>query len=72
MFIEHFRQVEREKLMKKAKRLRKRFIRAYIKALFKRNDKEQLTILEDICYQLYTYGYIMHAEQYLRCKGEKK
>lgn len=33
----------------------KKFIKSYIKILFKRDSKNELEILQDVCYQLYTY-----------------
>lgn len=50
---------------------RMKFIKGYIKLLKKRDSELEIEILEDICYQLYTYGYIENIK-YLRQIKEKR
>lgn len=41
---------------------RMKYIKGYIKLLKKRDSELEIEILEDICYQLYTYGCVENTK----------
>ena len=53
--IDRHRLKEFEKMRKDYHKGMKKFIKGYIKILFKRDETKELEILQDVCYQLYTY-----------------
>lgn len=53
--IDRHRSEQLEKMRKDYHKCMKKFIKGYIKILFKRDSKNELEILQDVCYQLYTY-----------------
>jgi hypothetical protein len=53
--IDRHRSEQLEKMRKDYHKGMKKFIKGYIKILFKRDSKNELEILQDVCYQLYTY-----------------
>lgn len=48
-----------------------KFIKGYIKLLKKRDCELEIEILEDICYQLYTYGYVRDIRYLENIKKER-
>lgn len=53
--IDRHRSKQLEKMRKDYHKGMKQFIKGYIKILFKRDETKELEILQDVCYQLYTY-----------------
>lgn len=53
--IDRHRSKQLEKMRKDYHKGMKQFIKGYIKILFKRDETKELKILQDVCYQLYTY-----------------
>lgn len=53
--IDRHRLEKLEKMRKDYHKGMKKFIKGYIKILFKRDSEKELEILQEVCYQLYTY-----------------
>lgn len=53
---------------------RMKFIKGYIKLLKKRDSELEIEVLEDVCYQLYTYGYVLDMRylEYIKNKVLEK